>query len=467
LGKGFGTVNRYSNVVLFEGILGAILIATGDFCRNNCEAIITMNRLNYFNPYDSKAGSYEDQLTRAYLVLLKHSCHAFFTFVEFARSEHKTTGKERPFTIIDFLEQGWDIETQKGNPVINTDYLLSILITDSHIATTDSSVQSSERNARYDGIITFGSSLTMVIENKPRSGNVWFGQLNPSRQNLADGTQVYSSPIVLEWKEIIKQLNHLLSLPTISGYEKTMIEDFLSYVDESFPYLNPYDSFHQCKGNTELINRRIHNLLKSISKEEALVKYHHGWGYYIQTPYQQIEEIGLILKHKENEYSLELSLYFGASQRQAIAFYNSKPKISELKNTKWHLFPNFHVSFMTSNLVWLDSDDGEHYLRFWQKNTDKIRQQKRADIPKYLKWLVDEKVINISKEAAEQLDVKFYKTAMQTLNICPEFGVVYSFNSSELESLDKGGKLKFLLAEKIREGLKVVGLDGKEILKKL
>jgi hypothetical protein len=291
--------------------------------------------------------------------------------------------------------------------------------------------------------------------------------LNPSRQNLDDGTEVYSNPIILEWKEIIKQLNHLLSVPTISGYEKIMIEDFLSYVDESFPFLNPYDSFHQCKGNTELINRRIFNLLKSISLDENLVKYHRGWGYYIQTPaYQQIQQIGLILEPKENDYSIELSLYFGASQRQAIAFYNSNPNISELKNTRWKLFPNFHVSFMTTNLVWFESDDSEHYLRFWNDNVDKIRQQKRADVQKYFKWLEDENVINIPKETKEQLDEKFYKTAMKTLNMCPQFGVIYSFNSSEAKDLDKSGKLKLVLAEKIKEGLKVVGLDGNEILKK-
>ena len=205
-----------------------------------------MNRLNYFNPYDSKAGSHEDQLTRAYLVILKHSSHAFFTFVEYCRSKHTTVSNEKPVSINNFLEHGWEIETQKGNPEINTDYLLSILITDSEVKTSDSGIQSSERNARYDGIITFGSNLTMVIENKPRSGNVWFGQLNPSRQNLAEDTIVYSSPIVLEWKEIIKQLNHLLMLPTMSGNERIMIEDFLSFVDENFPHLNPYDSLHQC-----------------------------------------------------------------------------------------------------------------------------------------------------------------------------------------------------------------------------
>jgi hypothetical protein len=80
--------------------------------------------------------------------------------------------------------------------------------------------------------------------------------------------------------------------------------------------------------------------------------------------------------------------------------------------------------------------------------------------------LEGENVINIPKETKEQLDEKFYKTAMQTLNMCPEFGAIYSFNSSEAKELDKSEKLKFVLAEKIKEGLKVVGLDGNEILKK-
>ena len=211
-----------------------------------------MDRLNYFNPYDSKASSHEDQLTRAYLVLLKHSSHALFTFIDYARCNQKTSGDEKPISIIDLLDQDWDFETQKGNPVIDTNFLLSVLITDSQIETADSNVKSSERNARYDGVITFGTSLTIIIENKPRSSNVWFGQLNPSRQNLADDTVVCRHPIVLEWKEIITQLNHLLHLPTISGNEKIMIEDFLSFVDDSFPFLNPFDGLHQCKRNPEL-----------------------------------------------------------------------------------------------------------------------------------------------------------------------------------------------------------------------
>ena len=120
---------------------------------------------------------------------------------------------------------------------------------------------------------------------------------------------------------------------------------------------------------------------------------------------------------------------------------------------------------MTSNLVWFQSDDSEHYLKFWKDNVDKIYQQKRDDVPNYLEWLVNEKAINMTKQITERLDEKFYNTAMQTLNICPGFGLIYTINSSEAEKLDKSGKLKFILAEKIREGLTVVKLDGNDMLK--
>jgi hypothetical protein len=55
---------------------------------------------------------------------------------------------------------------------------------------------------------------------------------------------------------------------------------------------------------------------------------------------------------------------------------------------------------------------------------------------------------------------------MQSLNICPGLGLIYTFTSSEAEELDKNGKLKFIISEKIRDGLKVVGLDGNKLLKK-
>jgi hypothetical protein len=121
---------------------------------------------------------------------------------------------------------------------------------------------------------------------------------------------------------------------------------------------------------------------------------------------------------------------------------------------------------MTSNLVWFPSDDSEHYLQFWKVNIGKIAQQKRENVSSYLKWLIDEKVICMPTEIEEKLQEKFYDTAMQTLNMCPEFGFIYTINSTDAEELDKQGKLKTILAEKIREGLKIVGIDGEGLLKR-
>ena len=120
---------------------------------------------------------------------------------------------------------------------------------------------------------------------------------------------------------------------------------------------------------------------------------------------------------------------------------------------------------MTSNLVRFESEDSEYYLQFWEDNVGEIHQQKKGDVPKFLKRLVDEKVINMPKEAEEKLKKMFYDTAMQTLNICPGLELNYTFNIPEAEELDKSGKLKFILAEKIKEGLKVVRRDGHEFMK--
>jgi hypothetical protein len=428
-----------------------------------------MNRLNFFNPYESKKGQHEDQLTRAFLVVLKHSSLALFTFMDYCRRSHHLSGQEKPFSITEFLEDDWHFATQKGNPEINTDWLVSILITDSNIADSDAAtIRSSERNARYDGVITFGSKLTMVIETKPRASKVWAEQLNPSQQNLASGTNVYASPIILEWKTIINQLSDLIRVPTISGGEKALIEDFLAFVDDKFPFLNPFDNFHQCKRNMELLYRRIRNVLASVVQDENKVAYHRKWGFYVQTPYSQIGKVGLILDQDQNDgdYSIELSLYFGDSQRQAIAFYNSNPNLSRLETNGWGLYPNFHVSFMSSNLVWFKSDDATRYLNFWKSNVQMICQYARADVPELFKRLTHDKIITVTTENEEQMRNSFYDTARQVLNICPGFGIIYAINSSDAEELDKKGKLNLLIAEKIREGLSVVGLDGGDLLKK-
>ncbi|MFX1668750.1 hypothetical protein JZ968_11420 [Riemerella anatipestifer] len=422
-----------------------------------------MERLNYFNPYKSKNSNHEDQLTRAFLVLLKHSIHAFSAFLSYVNKKNENSQK---FDFIDFIEEGWNFETQKGNPFIETNLLASILITDNQIIDIHQ-VQVSERNARYDGIITFGSKLTFVIENKPRSQNVWFDQLNPSRSNLSEETEIITSPIQLEWKVIIRHLNLIKSLETINGFERIMIEDFLDFIDKTFPYLNPFDTFKVCKSNSELLYRRINNILKEIVNDENIVEYHRGWGYYIKTPYNGIKKIGLILGEKENDWWLELSLYFGDTQSQAKAFYNSNPNLDSL-NDDWYYFPNFHLSFVTSNLVWFSTNKEYHekYIDFWKCNISKIFQHPKNQVQSLIDNLVSENIIVVDDKKSNELNEKFFQTNMQTINVCPGFGIITEMSSTFCEEQDQSDKLKYYIAKQIQNGLKTVNYNSEEILKK-
>ncbi|WP_276484666.1 hypothetical protein [Paraflavitalea pollutisoli] len=426
-----------------------------------------MERLNYFNPYQSKEGYHEDQLTRAHLVVLKHSFHAFSIFVDYCKSKLTLdlSKEEKSFALCELVEHGWQIETQKSNPVIESDWLASVLITDLPIKTTVSGLAVSDRYARYDGLITFGDQLTFIIENKPNSANVWFGQVEPSREGLSSETKVYQNPIILEWKEIVRQLSHLLKLPSVAGYEKMMIEDFLAFIDHRFPFLNPYDAFHLCKGNQQLIYRRIQNLLKSIVINEDSVKYHYGWGFYIETPYPEIRQIGLIYGVKENEWWLDLSLFFGDTQTQAKAFYAASPKVDHLSED-WEVSANFHVAFRSSNLVWFeDVPDPKKYVSFWTENSHEIYQQKKETVREYFDWLKEEGVIIVGAEDERKLQDKFYRTAMQALNICPGFGAIYTVTGKEAEEFDSKNELGNLLLRSIGEGLRIIGKDGREFLR--
>ncbi|MBN1416494.1 MAG: hypothetical protein JW973_15425 [Bacteroidales bacterium] len=424
-----------------------------------------MERLNYFNPYNTKESNHEDQLTRAYLVLLKHSFHVFSLFIDYCRTKHDPDFQksEEPLSLAKLIESGWEIQTQKGNPLIDTDWLLSILITDVEDNIDASNIEKSERNAVYDGIITFGKNITFIIENKPRSWNIWFEQLNPSRENLSEDTKVYNQPIILEWKEIIKQLNLLLSLQTLSGFEKIMIEDFLAYIDQNFPHLNPFDNLSLCKGNQELIYRRISQILKSIVKNPEVIKYHRSWGYYIEVPYKQIREIGLILNIDGDKWILELSLYFGASQSQAKALYSESINLNLLTDTTWKVFSNFHISFRSSNLVWFRGCEPLNYINFWTNNVENIYQNKRNEVREYIDWLYENNILIKTPEVEDQLTNKFFNTAIPNLNMCPELGLIYPIIGELAENMDKKGKLAGFVKEKIIECLKVVNIDPSNI----
>ncbi len=426
-----------------------------------------MDHLNYFHPYSSKDAKHEDNLTRAYLVVLKHSNTALMLFYDLAikncielRSKkkfdfHLPFYSELSFSKVEFYTQKSEAADIVGSTV------LSVLLTDDHIKVNDK-IKSSTRGARYDGIVNIGD-VTLLIENKPRSYNVWEEQLSPNLKNLAKTIDLIPLPAVVTWSDIIKSLNLLLSSNNVDPSERIIISDFLDYVDDNFGFLNPFDNLKLCKGNKELIIRRIKNILVELVKDENDTGYHQGWQtYYIKTGFEEVKLIGIEYfdDNLESPY-LRISFYFGDTMNQAKHFYKKSipfTKIEALKNKGWKSKSNFHLSHMNLNLIWFNTDlkKVKSYHHHWLKNIEEIHQLNKNDLLKYLDLLDKRSLIVLSKEKRSDVQQKILETNRSKINICPGFHIYYQLELHKAEALDSSGELAPLIRKKILEVLSLL-----------
>jgi hypothetical protein len=223
-----------------------------------------VNHLNYFEPYESKKPEHEDQLTRAFLVVMRFVPLVQAAFMDLVREAQLRNGSGQIIPALTAMDSECNIETQVSAIGQEEGTLVSILLTDEHF-TPENAIRASERGARYDGVIYFPPDWILVIENKPFSANVWEGQLAPS---LPQGSsiRVEMTLVDIPWRLLIDRLNSLLERKLVNGSECLLVEDFLEFVDGNFSYLNPYGSFSQCKGRKYLLEKRCAAVLESIAK---------------------------------------------------------------------------------------------------------------------------------------------------------------------------------------------------------
>ena len=416
-----------------------------------------MDHLNYFFPYQSKEDYHEDQLTRAFMVVLKHSpiiANVFYDMCKQKYDETNTETLQKLPHLSSLVSEHWEFNTQKSNPLIDTRQLVSVLITDQSLQTTNSDVTRSDRSARYDGVITMGAELTVIIENKPSSYNVWFDQLSPSKENLSVDTEVISTHVLIQWKDIVTMLTGIIKKGTL---QNILIDDFLSYIDTCHPTLNPYDQFGLCKNNQVLLERRVKNILEKIVVEASSVQYHRGWAYKIELGLPQIRMVGLALGIKDNNWWLELSMIAGNTVNQSRHLYRTLKDIKSYDLGGMYPTADFHCAFMTKNLIWFKSPNVHKYIDYWKQHLNEIKQYEESKIDEYLYKLNDEGIIFYNQAEQRRYEDVIYGT---TVNMCPGLGLIWEVDSKDAIELDDIGVLEQMIADKIRLALDILGTSS-------
>jgi len=377
--------------------------------------------------------------------------------------ENLKSGMRIP-SMTDLLTNDFTAYTQKTSVPQNTGRLVSVLMTDEHW-TPENAVQKSERGARYDGVLCFDPAWIIVIENKPYSGNIWADQVNP---NLPEPNEIVlgenERPVVALWADVVKRLTALLDLNALGGADRQLVEDFLELVDDHFGYLNPYETFGQCKNSPRLLERRCRRILETIAP--GRVKYQRDWStWYIElTPPYPAKMCGLYPKRIGDEpHKIELAMYPGDTMNQARALYryvasSGLDQLVDLRRLNWTVEPNFHFSFIRRGLghAGTTSLSLDEYLRYWMppRSIEQIFRDEHGFESALMQFvaagLIDEKdVPEICSQAAD--------VGANLLNVNPGVQVLYRWSLAEAITVDKRGGMVQEARQKANEALAVWG----------
>ncbi len=426
-----------------------------------------MGHLNYFEPFDRQNSDWENPLTRALLVTLKHSPLAVNLFYDLVTRKYLEKCNEK-IAIPNYstFELGnIAFETQIGSlRGFESELLLSVYITDdltkNDIFQNDIIVKNNDRRPVYDGVVKFSDEITMFIENKPNAVDAWEEQMFPNLNDLENEPILLKTPALLEWKDVINIFNNMISSGVVSYAEKIIISDFLEYCFKNFPHLNPYDRLDLCNGNKDLVLRRITNIIEENIKDGIGYNLHRGWGCpSIEIGHPSIRMVGIVYNQlTDDDYELEINLIFGDTISQSRNFYGKNinySKIHQLENNDYTLDSRFHISHMQKGLIWfkINKNKIKDYYDYWLSNLDSIKQYSREEMQLKLKELQKLELVKIDNDLINE---KIWRHSYQKLNLCPSFAVLYRIKGSDASTLDKNDKLASLIREKIDEGLSIL-----------
>ncbi len=379
-----------------------------------------MDHLNYFHPYKGKKEDWEDSLTRALLILVKYVPMVQQMVLELIREKPLVGGCEPEYLVPQYTAGEFDVD----------------------------------REAIYDGVLSLGEEVTVIIEDKPEAGNVWREQLNPSRSSL-EGTEIkpVGQPVCLTWSVIVERLNILVAREVLSYAERRLIEDFFEFIDAStrFGDLRPYKTFGMCKMRPGLLAKRCRSVLETLGN----VMYHRGWMYYLECDKHAIcRMIGLSANVESTSPKITVELHPGATVSQAISLLRdiNVERLRECESSGWELAANCHFSDSRQQFFWGRTTlDIWKYIERWKDYENMDRQFKRSEMnfASLLKGYRNEGLL--SDENLRELDGLLINSGRNVLRVIPGLSLYHHWPLADAVALDDRGVFSRVVNEKIEQ----------------
>ena len=396
-----------------------------------------MNRVNLFNPFDSRSRHHEDRLTWAFLVFLKYDPFLQDFLRELIesrlppelRNSNNTWGSANVSTQTKWIES-------------STSPFVSVLLTDSPIQETIR-VEWSGRDPKYDGIIEYPDRMTLIIENKLAHGDVWREQLSPNRNSLRgdmNDIRLHNSAVCLEWSEVLEWVVNYADSDLACFCTRGIARDFWSFMENVHPKLTPYRIFKLCGKRPEALRSRKNILVHDLAKKLGIESREDNKEAYLFRPDKIAERIMIHVESRK----LKVELAPADTVGQARCFFDTVRKEAFLalqESDDWKVIPNLHFSFASKHLIWADDTTWETRAYFDLFSDGSLYGKRDRDkLLCLVKQWEREHLISLADR--EKIEAEFNNTKRQSLNVVPGFLVSREWDLNTVIELEERGELE-------------------------
>lgn len=318
-------------------------------------------------------------------------------------------------------------------------------------AKVNATMEESDRQQILDAIISYGSDLVVVVENKIN----WCGHTEqPHRINLHGAPVKFDQqPRSVQWQDVLAMLSDLIERDLVHGAERLIVGDFLDLVKEYFPQIGPYSTLARCGANRFRVERRldaVQGLAVGVDEGKA-----QGWRYIAGSKKVFMAWLGFA----SDGANVSLRMYPADTLGQARAFYGDPASVKavvELRSRGWQVEPNFHWGFMAAGYAWTATPlPVNEYCAYWVNRIAETRELARSEWDSYWIRLAADRIVESS--AKEAFDREFTATQRQKAHPRPGLFCEYSWPLFEATRLDDRGVLVTTVRDRINELLRALG----------
>lgn len=378
--------------------------------------------LNFFDPNTDIPAHHENQLTRAFLVVLRMCPTAHQEWLSLAAPHRKLYNLARPWG---FDTQRWQMFEQAPEVTEPIEGISVIQAADAEA--TDATIQITDRSQVLDGLVRYGDDLLIVIETKLA------GRVSPRQAQYLNvhGAQVYfGGPVrAVDWRELLAAWSGLVESDIVTGAERSIIEDFLLYVERHFSRLGPFRTLSQCKENASRIKMRLKAVLDEIGGGQS-----NEW---LELPGCSAVNRA-ILEFDEGSQRICLVVYPADTLTQAKAFYlraKAVQQILALRSIGWSIAPNFHFGHMAKGFAWTTTEAPlEKYTAHWIKQIAGTGSIQRDRWEQFWNSLILNRFAR--PDDKQEFDLRFTETNRSSATPRPGLRCAYSWTLTAARNLD-------------------------------